>query len=231
MYKRLYTAQNCFVVCSGRIDEHVMASIEALVAGLGEGEIPSVKRAECNTSYLMHRDVEGALQSSVRIGRLLFPRTHPDFVGMQVVASLLGGYFGSRLMQNLREQHGYTYGVQAAMINFDNEGYLAIATQVAREHRDDALREIYAEIERLRCELVDEEELQMVKNVMIGEVLRILDGPFGIADVTIENIMCGADNSATEQCVETIANITAEEIRDLARKYLERDKIVEVVRG
>ena len=231
MYKRLYTAQNCFVVCSGRIDEHVMAAIEALVSGLGEGEIPSVKRVECDTHYLMHRDVEGALQSSVRIGRLLFPRTHPDFVGMQVVASLLGGYFGSRLMQNLREQHGYTYGVQAAMINFDSEGYLAIATQVAREHRDDALREIYAEIERLRCELVDEEELQMVKNVMIGEILRILDGPFGIADVTIENIMCGMDNCATEQSVAAIAAITPEEVRDLAHKYLERERLVEVVVG
>ena len=99
MYKRLYTAENCFVVCSGRIDEHVMASIEALVVGLGTGERPQAKRVECDTRYLLHRDVEGALQSSVRIGRLLFPRTHPDFVGMQVVASLLGGYFGSRLMQ------------------------------------------------------------------------------------------------------------------------------------
>jgi predicted Zn-dependent peptidase len=150
---------------------------------------------------------------------------------MQVVAAILGGYFGSRLMQNLREKHGYTYGVSAAMINFEQEGYLAIATQVAAKHKEDALGEIYAEIERLREELVDEEELQMVKNVMIGEVLRILDGPFGIADVTIENIMCGSDNSATEQCVATIANITAEEVRDLARKYLERDKIVEVVMG
>ena len=231
MYKRLYTAENCFVVCSGRIDEHVMASIEALVVGLGTGERPQAKRVECDTRYLLHRDVEGALQSSVRIGRLLFPRTHPDFVGMQVVASLLGGYFGSRLMQNLREQHGYTYGVQAAMINFDSEGYLAIATQVAREHRDDALGEIYAEIERLRNELVEEDELQMVKNVMIGEILRILDGPFGIADVTIENIMCGMDNHATEQSVAAIAAITPEAVRDLACKYLERESLVEVVVG
>ena len=231
MYKRLYTAENCFVVCSGRIDEHVMASIEALVVGLGTGERPQAKRVECDTRYLLHRDVEGALQSSVRIGRLLFPRTHPDFVGMQVVASLLGGYFGSRLMQNLREQHGYTYGVQAAMINFDSEGYLAIATQVAREHRDDALGEIYAEIECLRNELVEEDELQMVKNVMIGEILRILDGPFGIADVTIENIMCGMDNHATEQSVAAIAAITPEAVRDLACKYLERESLVEVVVG
>lgn len=134
-------------------------------------------------------------------------------------------------MSNLREEHGYTYGVSAAMINFDREGYFALATQVAREHRDDALREIYSEIERLRVELVSEEELEMVKNVMIGEILRILDGPFGIADVTIENIMCGMDNEATERSVEAIAAITAEEIRDLAYRYLERDKLVEVVVG
>ena len=167
----------------------------------------------------------------MRVGRLLFPRTHPDFVGMQVVAAILGGYFGSRLMQNLREEHGYTYGVMAAMVNFEQEGYLAIATQVAREKREEAIREIYFEIERLRHELISEEELQMVKNVMIGEILRILDGPFGIADVTIENIMCGMDNSATEQSVQRIFSITPEEIKHLAEKYLKRDDLVVVVAG
>lgn len=231
MYERCYTADNCFVVMSGRIDDEVMSAVEELVAGLSRGEICHVKEAPTETTYSLHREVNEALQSSIRIGRLLFPRTHPDFVGMQVVASILGGYFGSRLMSNLREEHGYTYGVSAAMINFDREGYFALATQVAREHRDDALREIYSEIERLRVELVSEEELEMVKNVMIGEILRILDGPFGIADVTIENIMCGMDNEATERSVEAIAAITAEEIRDLAYRYLERDKLVEVVVG
>ncbi|MFR9128873.1 MAG: insulinase family protein [Alistipes putredinis] len=49
-----------------------------------------------------------AVQSSLRVGRLLFTRTHPDFVGMQVIATVLGGYFGSRLMQNLRGEHGYS---------------------------------------------------------------------------------------------------------------------------
>ncbi len=231
MYERCYTSDNCFVVMSGRIDDEVMSAVEELVAGLSRGEICHVKEAPTETTYCLHREVNEALQSSIRIGRLLFPRTHPDFVGMQVVASILGGYFGSRLMSNLREEHGYTYGVSAAMINFDREGYFALATQVAREHRDDALREIYSEIERLRVELVSEEELEMVKNVMIGEILRILDGPFGIADVTIENIMCGMDNEATERSVEAIAAITAEEIRDLAYRYLERDKLVEVVVG
>lgn len=231
MYERFYTADNCFVVCSGRIDEEVMTAIENLVGDLKGGERARRIEVPADTTYRLHSEVDGALQSSIRIGRLLFQRTHPDFVGMQVVASILGGYFGSRLMSNLREEHGYTYGVSAAMINFDSEGYFALATQVAREHRDDALKEIYYEIERLGEELVSEEELQMVKNVMIGEILRILDGPFGIADVTIENIMCGRDNSATRECVEAIVAITPERVRELARKYLERESLVEVVVG
>lgn len=230
-YDTLYTAENAFVVCSGNIDADIYAEIEALASELKAGKSANVEFGEPTTTHYLERDIPSALQSSIRVGRLLFPRTHPDFVGMQVVAAILGGYFGSRLMQNLREEHGYTYGVMAAMVNFEQEGYLAIATQVARERRDDAIREIYFEIERLRNELISDEELQMVKNVMIGEILRILDGPFGIADVTIENIMCGMDNSATEQSVQRIFSITPEEVKQLAEKYLKRDDLVVVVAG
>lgn len=231
LYTKLYTAENCFVVCSGHISEEVLRRIEAIAGSLANGQSHDIKFPETETTHYAEQNIETALQSSLRIGRLLFGRTHPDFVGMQVVSAILGGYFGSRLMQNLREEHGYTYGVMAAMVNFDKEGYLAIATQVAREHREDALSEIFHEIERLRQEPIDEEELQMVKNVMIGEILRILDGPFGIADVTIENIMCGMDNSATQQSVEQIFAITPERVQELAEKYLKREDLVVAVVG
>lgn len=231
LYNELYTANNCFVVCSGRVTEEVLNTIDDIASSLPKGTVMGVEFPATETNHRIFKEDDTALLSSIRIGRLLFERRHPDFVGMQVVATALGGYFGSRLMQNLREEHGYTYGVMAAMVNFEREGYLAIATQVAKEHRDDALREIYYEIERLQNELISEEELQMVKNMMIGEILRILDGPFGIADVTIENIMCGYDNSATEQSVETILAITPEEIQRLAQKYLKREDLVEVVVG
>ena len=231
LYDRLYTADNCFMVCSGRVDEEVINALKDIAMSLPHGSRHNVAFPAVNISYKRHKDIGTALQSSIRIGRLLFPRSHPDFVPMQVVATILGGYFGSRLMQNLREEHGYTYGVMAAMVNFDHEGYLAIATQVAKEHREDALTEIYAEIEMLRHELIPEEELQMVQNIMIGETLRILDGPFGIADVTIENIMCGCDNSATEECVKTIFAMTPERVKELCEKYLCREDLIEVVVG
>ena len=231
LYDKLYTADNCFVVCSGNITPEVLTEIEHIASDLPYGHNHTVTLPKPQTTHYLERNIPTAVQSSIRIGRLLFARTHPDFVGMQVVAAILGGYFGSRLMQNLREEHGYTYGVMAAMINFDKEGYLAIATQVAREKREDALNEIYFEIERLRHELVDEDELQMVKNVLIGEILRILDGPFGIADVTIENIMCGMDNSATQRNVEEIFAITPERVKQLAHDYLRREDLVTVVAG
>ena len=231
LYEELYTADNCFMVCSGNIDEAVIRGIKEIAEALPKGKATPAEFPATVTTHKVYKEVESAVQSSIRIGRLLFPRTHPDFVGMQVVATVLGGYFGSRLMQNLREMHGYTYGVMAAMINFEKEGYLAIATQVTRDHTEDALREIYYEIERLRTELIDEEELQLAKNMMIGEILRILDGPFGIADVTIENIMCGMDNSSTEKNVELINAITPEEVQRLAAKYLRREDLVEVVVG
>lgn len=231
LYGELYTAENCFVVCSGNIDQSVIRNLEQIVEALPSGCKPEVTLPKPETTYSIRKPIDTAVQSSIRIGRLLFPRSHPDFVGMQVVAMILGGYFSSRLMQNLREKNGYTYGVMAAMINFDKEGYLAIATQVRHEEAEAALAEIYFEIERLRRELISEEELQLAKNMMIGEILRILDGPFGIADVTIENIMCGTDNSATEENLQAILAITPEQVQGLALKYLRREDLVEVVVG
>ena len=183
------------------------------------------------TQHEARVDHPGAVQSSIRIGRLLFPRQHPHFLGMQVVASALGGYFGSRLMQNLREEHGYTYGVVAAMVNFEREGYFAVAAQVGTEVTQDALREIYTEIERLRAEPMPEGELSLVKNIMVGEMMRILDGPFGIADVTIENILCGRDHTVINENIRRIQAMTPADVQLLARKYLSREELVTVIAG
>lgn len=231
-YARHYTAENCFVVCSGRISPAELEAAAALAERIPRGEpLPQAAFPAPVTVPLVRIAMPGAVQSSLRIGRLLFPRQHPDFVPMQVVATLLGGYFGSRLMHNLREVHGYTYGAMAAMINMEQAGYLAVATQVGSEFTAAALDEIYREIERLRTEPVPEEELALVKNIMAGEMMRILDGPFGIADVTIENILCGFDNAVIAENLRRIRAVTPDDILRLARKYLARETLTTVVAG
>jgi predicted Zn-dependent peptidase len=162
---------------------------------------------------------------------MLFARNHPDFIPMQVLSTVLGGYFGSRLMQNLRERNGFTYGVFSAMVNFQQAGYLAIATQVGTQVTAEAQRQILLEIERLRTEKIADEELALVKNIMAGEMMRILDGPFGIADVTTENILCGFDNSRIEYNLQRIRQTTPEELLALAQKYLREEDLVSVIVG
>ncbi len=231
-YRQNYTAENCFVVCSGRIGDEELAAIKALAGRLPHEAAPrETTFPKPETTYDVRVEHPGAVQSSIRIGRLLFGRQHPDFVGMQVVATALGGYFGSRLMQALREERGYTYGVVAAMVNFQSEGYFAVATQVGTDVTEDALKVCYGEIERLRREPLPDEELDLVKKMMIGEMMRILDGPFGIADVTIENILCNTDNSAINKNLRRINSITATEVQQLAAKYLAREDLVTVVAG
>ena len=114
------------------------------------------------------------------------------------------------------------YGVVAAMVNFEREGYFAVAAQVGTEVTQEALREIYAEIERLRTEPMPDEELSLVKNIMIGEMMRILDGPFGIADVTIENILCGWDHTVIGENIRLDkVRITKDDpIHDLLEFYM-----------
>ena len=232
-YRRCYTAERCMVVCSGRIDSSVVESVNRIVAQLPHDDSSSAAPefpvpVTTHESFIEHPD---AVQSSLRVARRLFPRTHPDFVGMQVVATALGGYMGSRLMQNLRERNGFTYGAVAAMVNFEREGYFAVSTQVDANVTRQAVDEIYAEIERLRCEPMPAGELEMVRNMMLGEMMRILDGPFGLADVAIENILCSNPNSVLLRNMQEIRTITPERIRTLAERYLPREELITVIAG
>lgn len=231
LYRRLYVAENCLVVCSGRIGHAERDAVAAVATQLPRGTRAEAAFPPVETRHEAFVEHPGAVQSSLRLGRLLFPREHPDFVGMQVVATALGGYFGSRLMRALREERGYTYGVATAMVNFEHAGYLALATQVGREVTREALEVTYAEIERLRTEPMPDAELALVKNIMEGEILRILDGPFGMADVTIENLLCGAGNEATADTLRRIRATTAADVQRLAAQYLRREDLVTVVAG
>ena len=231
-YQRRYTAENCIVICSGSIDEDVLKRITDITAQIhNSAEKDEIAFPPFDTQHEVLVQHDGAVQSSIRMGRLLFTRAHEDFIPMQVLSTTLGGYFGSRLMQNLRERNGFTYGVFSAMVNFQNTGYLAIATQVGTDVTEQALEQIAIEIDTLRNELVSEQELSLVKNIMAGEMMRILDGPFGIADVTTENILCGFDNSHIADNLSRIRTTTPEEIRSLAQKYLDPNDIVTVVAG
>lgn len=233
-YQKYYGAENCFAVTSGMVNDEELKQIETFLAKIPnhnqENEIVrQLPKYESAPEIFVERD--GALQSSIRMGKVLFPKSHPDFNGMQVLSMVLGGYFSSRLVSNLREDKGYTYGIYAAMVNLEHAGYFAIATDVSAEHTNDAIGEIRLEIERLRNELIPEEELQMVRNTIVGELMRLVDGPFGIADITIESQQCGRDNELINEFLTEVRTITGERLLELAVRYLDPSTMSCVVVG
>lgn len=232
-HKKHYTRDNCFAVCSGNLTDECVGKIVNMLDRIPKGDSACVEPTfgEIEQTPVITESVDDSLQSALRMGRMLFTRNHPDFNGMQILSTILGGYFGSRLISNLREERGYTYGIYSTMVNLSRSGYLAISTEVAAETTEDSLRQIRYEMARLRDELVSDEELSAVKNIMIGDIMRILDGPFGIADVTIENIQNGTDNSTVVDFFNEIKNVTPQRIRELARKYLTEDDFVTVIVG
>ena len=231
-YNSFYLSDNCFVVSSGNIGDTERDIISQIVDGLPSGSFtdPGAVPVTEQVRYGFARQ-PGAVQSALRMGLRLFPRYHPDFIPMQVVATTLGGYFSSRLVRNLREERGYTYGAYAAMVNLQHDGYLAIATEVASQVTDDAIKQVFIEIERLCNDKVGDEELRTVKNIMAGEVMRIIDGPFGVADVAIEDIQNGEDNDYVSRLLERVKAFTSTELLDTAQKYLAADDFTVVAVG
>jgi len=108
---------------------------------------------------------------------------------------VLGGYFGSRLMQNIREEKGYTYGINSVLLSHLESGHFAIITEVGTDVCEAAISEIYKEIDRLREEIVPEDELNLVKNFFAGEMLRSFDSPFALSESVRSNLLFGFDNS------------------------------------
>jgi predicted Zn-dependent peptidase len=174
---------------------------------------------------------EEALQSAIRIGRRLFNRSHPDYFKFTILNTLLGGYFGSRLMSNIREDKGYTYGIGSGVAPMKNDGYFYITTEVGSDVREDAVNQIYLEINRLCNELIPLDELNLVKNYLFGSFQRSIDGSFSLADRHKILLLNGLSISHLESYLETLKNVTSQELLETARLYLQAADLTEVVVG
>lgn len=174
---------------------------------------------------------EGAMQTAIRVGRMLFNKNHPDYMDFMVLMTILGDYFGSRLMSNIREDKGYTYGIGSMLFEMRNAGYFLTGTEVRKDVRDETLKEIRYEFERLQNELVDEEELALVKNYMLGQLLKSADGPYAMMDLFISAELHGKGLDFYNDALHSIRTIQAERIRELAQKYLNWDEMTIVAFG
>jgi len=233
-HRRLYHRQNCTIFISGPLSQELMKLLDEHLSPAisSTGSPASAKLPQPpSTAEQQFIRLPGTLQASIRLGRRLFNRQHQDYKGMYVLNNILGGYFGSRLMANLREEKGYTYNIYAALDAMRFDGSLQVGTEVALGYVEDTRRQIFLEMERLQQELVAPEEMQMVRNYLLGTFLTMLDGPFNVSEVVRTLVLDELPLSYFEELVDTVRAITAEEIRVLAQKYLQKKDMWEVIVG
>ncbi|MCY7291959.1 MAG: insulinase family protein, partial [Ferruginibacter sp.] len=169
------------------------------------------------------------VQGAIRIARPFLNRHHPDFMKVSVLNTVFGGFFGSRLMSNIREDKGYTYGIHSYVQNHIHNSAWMISTEAGKDVCEATIEEIYKEMKLLREDLVDEEELMLVRNYLIGTILGDLDGPFQIMGRWKNLILNNLDGDYFYRSIETIKTISAEDLRDLAKKYLNPEDFYELV--
>ncbi len=233
-HKSQYHSGNCTIIVSGKIKPGLIPMLEANFGGADWDGSASIRSdIEPAGSAIKNHFVakEGAMQSSIRMGRVMFNRKHPDFAGMKVLNAILGGYFGSRLMHNLREDKGYTYGIGSAVVPLRQGGYFVISGDVGADVTKNALTEIKSEIVRLCDEQVHESELSLVRSYLSGEMLRAVDGPFAQANLYRELIEDGLEISHFEGLIDTVQRIDSQRLQDLAIKYFNPDELFTLVVG
>jgi predicted Zn-dependent peptidase len=234
-HKCQYQAKNCRIIVSGKADDHVLKILEKYF-GLDQWNAtdyayPSLPAINTEKERSIYINKPEAVQSAVRIGKVLINKMHPDFTGVNVLTCILGGYMGSRLMKKIREEKGYTYGINSLLVTFKNAGYLTIASELGAHVTSNAIADIFTEIETLRNEAVMDEELQRVKNYMLGDVARMFDGPFAQAESLISLLEYDLEYDYFDRMINTIKNIKVQDVQSLAVKYLSPDSFSQVVVG
>lgn len=223
------------IILSGKIaDEQINAVVKHFgETPWGKGKINStLVEVDNPTLGKVFVSKPDALQSSIRIGREICQRSHPDYTDLSVVNTILGGYFGSRLMKNIREDKGYTYGIGSYLVSLRDSTMLAITAEVGAKYTKRALTEIWKEVDRLKTEAVPLLELSKIRSHLMGEVLRSYNGPFATADSIIGLINYNnLDYSLHDRLIKSIKHITQKRIMELANEWLNKNLMVECVVG
>lgn len=235
-YKKHYNSSNCTIILSGRVTDSIIKTVERTFGAqpfgnrqekitLGTFPIETTKEKRV---FIERDDVH---QSSVRLGMFTIDQQHPDYPKLNVLNTILGGYFGSRLMSNIREDKGYTYGIYSGFLHMPDSSNLMIMCETSNEYVQPLIDEIYHEIDRLQNELIEEKELNIVRSYMIGSICRSMEISFNAAEVYQLLLINHLTEDFPNKKLEAIKTVTVQELRELACRHLCKENLKEVIAG
>ena len=235
-YNEHYHSGSCHIYLSGKVTDDIIYRVERSFGTepFGKASQTLVKpefRIEPMTDKRVFVERDDAMQSAVKLGMGTITRQHPDYLKLRVLVTLFGGYFGSRLMSNIREDKGYTYGISAGLMSYPDSTLLLVSTEADNQYVEPLIQEVYNEIDKLQNTLVAQEELAMVRNYMLGEMCRNYESPFSLADAWMFILTSGLDDTYYSRSLQAVKEITPEDILDLSGRYLCKEKLKEVITG
>lgn len=233
-YHRYINAQHCRIMLCGNVDNQILQIVADHFSPIPRPalfhEVPSRSFSPAPAGRY-HVEKENAVQTSLRIGKSGVRLPDEDYAGFMLLNTVLGGYFGSRLMSNIREEKGYTYGISSFNVSMPLNSYWCIATEVNQEYSSATIDEVFKEIRRLQTEPIPTEELTLVKNFLHGDLLREVDGVFAQSDTLKNKLNYGFDNNIYAEIIEKIKQYTAEDLLLLANKYWQTEEMYIVTAG
>ena len=234
-YERYYHSGNCSIFLSGKVTDDIISRVTDIFGiPFGQYQLQMPKLSFPFAAIPEKRiftEREDAMQSAVKMGCTTITREHPDYPKLRVLMTLFGGYFGSRLMSNIREDKGYTYGISAGVVFYPDSGLLIVSTETDNEYVEPLIQEVYHEIDRLHLDPVSAEELRIVRNYMLGEMCRSYESPFSLSDAWIFIATSGLKDDYFARSLQAVNEITPAEIQDLAQRYLCKETLKEVIAG
>ncbi|MEP7163164.1 MAG: pitrilysin family protein [Ferruginibacter sp.] len=232
-YHQYYLNGQVIIFAAGKVPADLQQQLNkyfgALTVSRPLNAIPDIKASPAiEKKYRIQNDPE-AVQGAIRIASGFPNRHHPDFKKAIILNNVFGGFFGSRLMSNIREEKGYTYGIHSYLQNHMQQSAWMISTEAGKDVCEPTIEEIYKEMKKLREEPIGEEELLLVRNFMIGGLLGDLDGPFQVIAKWKNIILNNLDGSYFYDSIHEIKTISAAELQVIANKYLLPEKFYELV--
>ncbi|MBQ8449294.1 MAG: insulinase family protein [Bacteroidaceae bacterium] len=228
-----YGSQSMAFFISGNVDDKCVAAIEKRFGDIwGSNEnIDFAVAPPVSVPGASKVKIDGVLQSGIRVGRMVMDTSHPDFHRFRFLTVILGGYFGSRLMSNIRERNGYTYHIEAEIDAYGSRNAFMISTETDNEYVEPLLAEVDKELKRLRDEYVPKEELELVRNYTLGELCREYEGVLPKAEVFISLWLSGQPFEAVNDYLDTVCSVSQTELRSLAQEYLSPEQMSQIVVG
>ena len=232
-HRQYWLAQQPMIFLSGQISPEAIACVAAYVDKSAQGITVNQERLAIRQTpaIITHESRDQALQCSIRMGQVSINRQHPDYFQFSVLNTILGGFFGSRLQKNIREEKGFTYGISSSIVPLKRAGYWAVGTDVNKENAAETCSEIRKEMRKLQETLIPSDELEIVKSYLMGSFTGELTQAFDIADKLKVIYMEGLALDFYDQFQHAIMACTSKDLRELTNKHLDPSGLHEVIVG